>query len=104
MQWVDGSPTDFVSWEDNYPPVNHRECVGARPGGGWRDVHCQSDRRLDIVCQIDLQPHLNNYYPVLLLLSSGLAITLLISTIMIVKLSLGTPLSLRGFSPPSSQK
>ena len=39
-QWVDGSVTDFVWWDQGYPPLNHRDCLAAFPGLGWRDVHC----------------------------------------------------------------
>ena len=104
-QWVDGSVTDFVWWDEGYPPVNHRDCLAAFPGLGWRDVHCHpvgSSQGVGVVgavvCQIDLTPRTINisnynstsdidhkYIPVIVIIITAFAVTLIISIIFTLK-------------------
>ena len=93
--------TDFVWWDQCYPPVNHRDCLAAFSGLGWRDVHCHpvGSRGLGVVvCQIDLTPRTINisnynstsdidhkYIPVIVIIITAFAVTLIISIIFTLK-------------------
>ena len=100
-QWDDGSLTDFTWWDEGYPPVNHRDCLAAFPGLGWRDVHCSGQGGLVVVCQIggregrgrttqisyynsSSRSH-HKYIPVIIIIITAFALTLVISVILTLK-------------------